>query len=181
MRQTVLQPWAYCVAAALSLLAIPNAVPAADYYLANKPGSGSGTKDDPFGLADLPNPDNKPTRPLTVLQPGDTLWFQGGEYAFHTGPVKDVNLTRYGPAGRTATTSAADAKVHRGLAYASRRIRSRRSISTLPPTASVFPWSSGFTAAAGIGETKPTSTGNRRRSSTEVSSSSRSTTACSRT
>src|SRR5512137_194837 len=95
MRQTVPQRWAYCVAAALSLLAIPNAVPAADYYLANKPGSGSGTKEDPFGLADLPKPDNKPTRPLTVLQPGDTLWFQGGDYAFHTGPVKEFYYKGY--------------------------------------------------------------------------------------
>jgi parallel beta-helix repeat protein len=95
MRQTVPQRWAYCVAATLSLFAISGAAPAADYYLANKPGSGAGTKDDPFGLADLPNPDNKPTRPLTVLQPGDTLWFQGGEYAFHTGPVKEFYYKGY--------------------------------------------------------------------------------------
>ena len=47
----------------VSLLAIPNAVPAADYYLANKPGSGSGTKDDPFGLADLPNRTTSPLGP----------------------------------------------------------------------------------------------------------------------
>ena len=70
MQQTVPQPWAYCVAATLSLFAIPNAVPAADYYLANKPGSGSGTKDDPFGLADLPKPDNKPPRPSPGFQAG---------------------------------------------------------------------------------------------------------------
>ena len=63
--------------------------------LSNKPGSGAGTKEDPFGLADLPKPDNKPTRPLTVLQPGDTLWFKGGEYALHTGPVKNFYAVGY--------------------------------------------------------------------------------------
>jgi len=66
-----------------------------DYYLANKPGSGSGAKDDPFGLADLPKPDNKPTRSLAVLRPGDTLWFKGGEYAFKTGPAKDFYHVGY--------------------------------------------------------------------------------------
>ena len=40
-----------------------------DYYICNKPGSGAGTKEDPFGMADLPKADNKPTKPLTVLEP----------------------------------------------------------------------------------------------------------------
>lgn len=44
MRKTVPQQWANCVAAALRLFAISGAAPAADYYLANKPGSGTGTK-----------------------------------------------------------------------------------------------------------------------------------------
>ena len=66
-----------------------------DYYIANQPGSGAGAKDDPFGLADLPKPDNKPTTPLTVLQPADTLYFKGGEYALHTGPVKNFYYVGY--------------------------------------------------------------------------------------
>jgi hypothetical protein len=86
---------AYCVAAAIGVFAILGVTQAADYYMANKPGSGSGTKDDPFGLADLPKPAGKPTRALTVLQPGDTLYFKGGEYALHTGPVKDYYAVGY--------------------------------------------------------------------------------------
>ena len=86
---------AYCVAVWLAVLAPSAVAHAADYYLSNKPGSGSGTKEDPFGLADLPKPDNKPTRPLSVLQPGDTLYFKAGEYALHTGPVKDFYAVGY--------------------------------------------------------------------------------------
>jgi len=66
-----------------------------DYYIANQPGSGAGTKEDPFGMADLPKPAGRPTTPLTVLQPGDTLYFKGGEYALHTGPVKDYYAVGY--------------------------------------------------------------------------------------
>jgi hypothetical protein len=86
---------ASCVAVAVSVFAVWGVTHAAEYYLSNKPGSGSGTKDDPFGLADLPKPDNKPTRALTVLRPGDTLYFKGGEYALHTGPVKDFYYVGY--------------------------------------------------------------------------------------
>jgi len=68
---------ASCVAAAITMSVFSGPAQTADYYLSNKPGSGSGTKDDPLSLADLPKPDNKPVRPLTVLQPGDTLWVQG--------------------------------------------------------------------------------------------------------
>ena len=55
-----------------------------DYYISNKPGSGDGTKANPFGMADLPGRDAKLTKALTVLKPGDTLWFMGGEYRFET-------------------------------------------------------------------------------------------------
>lgn len=90
----------------MTVLALSGLVHAADYYLSNKPGSGSGTKADPFGLADLSKPDNKPTRALAVLQPGDSLLFREGEYAFHTGPVKDfyykgyLRPTRSGESGK---------------------------------------------------------------------------------
>ncbi|MBM4033775.1 MAG: hypothetical protein FJ291_18610 [Planctomycetes bacterium] len=59
---------------------------AADYYVANKPSSGAGAQEDPFGLADLPGPDGKLSRALSALQPGDTLWFRGGEYRCRTKP-----------------------------------------------------------------------------------------------
>ena len=95
MQQVLPKQCVHCVLALVGVLGILDESSAADYYLANKPGSGAGTKDDPFGLADLPKPDNKLTRPLTVLQPGDTLWFKGGEYAFHTGPVKDFYYKGY--------------------------------------------------------------------------------------
>jgi len=92
------------VVMAMAAAALSHVARGADYYLANKPGSGSGTKDDPFGLADLPRPDNKPTRPLAVLQPGDTLWFKGGEYALHTGPVKDYYAVGYLRPARSGET-----------------------------------------------------------------------------
>jgi len=80
---------------AMAAAALPHVTRGADYYIANKPGSGSGTKDAPFGLGDMPQPAGKPTRALTVLQPGDTLYFKGGEYALHTGPVKDFYYVGY--------------------------------------------------------------------------------------
>jgi parallel beta-helix repeat protein len=83
------------VMTAMAVLALSGLARGADYYLSNKPGSGSGTKDDPYGLADLPKPDNKPTRPLTALQPGDTLYFKGGEYGLNTGPAKDFYYVGY--------------------------------------------------------------------------------------
>jgi len=77
-----------CVMAALFLLAssgLPGAV-AADYYASNKPGTGAGTQDDPFGLADLTGDKEYSWlgKAQNVLQPGDTLWFKGGEYALKT-------------------------------------------------------------------------------------------------
>lgn len=95
MQQVISRRVACCVAAVISLFCMLGAASAADYYVANKATSGSGTKADPFGLADLPKSDNKPTRPLAGLQPGDTLWFTGGEYRFHTGPVKDFYYQGY--------------------------------------------------------------------------------------
>jgi hypothetical protein len=53
------------------------------YLICPKPTSGAGTKDDPFGLPDLLNTTTSPVAPgraLTILRPGDTLYFLGGEY-----------------------------------------------------------------------------------------------------
>jgi parallel beta-helix repeat protein len=94
------------VLTAILVFAVWQTAHATDYYVSNKPGSGAGTKDDPFGLPDLPKPDNKPSRALTVLQPGDTLYFTAGEYVLHTGPVKNfyykgfLRPTRSGEPGK---------------------------------------------------------------------------------
>lgn len=50
------------------------------YFVSANPTSGSGTIADPFGLIDLLNPDHSPGRALTVLGPGDTLFFTEGDY-----------------------------------------------------------------------------------------------------
>ncbi len=56
------------------------------YYIAPKPGTGSGTRVDPFGLDDLPLDTDTAnclltSKALEVLQPGDYLYFRGGDYA----------------------------------------------------------------------------------------------------
>ena len=65
------------------LVAVLGIVPAlgrgAEYYAAPRPGSGSGTEADPFGLDDLPRV-LAVGRALEVLQPGDTLYLKGGDY-----------------------------------------------------------------------------------------------------
>lgn len=66
-----------------------------DYYVANTPGPGAGTREVPFGMADLPGPDGRLTKALEVLEPGDTLWFKGGEYALRTGPGKQYYFLGY--------------------------------------------------------------------------------------
>ena len=43
-------------------------------------GPESGTMAHPFGLIDLLNPDHSPGKALTVLRPGDTLFFRKGDY-----------------------------------------------------------------------------------------------------
>ena len=63
----------------------PSVVEAKDYYVSNKAEAGKGTKENPFGLPDLSSADQKdPKRDVgkacAALQPGDTLWFKGGEY-----------------------------------------------------------------------------------------------------
>ena len=63
----------------------PSVVEAKDYYVSNKAEAGKGTKGNPFGLPDLSSADQKdPKRDVgnacAALQPGDTLWFKGGEY-----------------------------------------------------------------------------------------------------
>jgi hypothetical protein len=56
---------------------------ATTYFIAPKPVSGSGTKEDPFGLPDLLNTTTTPVSQgpaLTILRPGDTLECLGGTY-----------------------------------------------------------------------------------------------------
>src|SRR5207249_1368512 len=48
-----------------------------------KPISGRGTRDNPFGLPDLLNTTTTPVSQgpaLTILKPGDTLFFRAGDY-----------------------------------------------------------------------------------------------------
>ncbi|MFB3890629.1 MAG: hypothetical protein ACE15C_01255 [Phycisphaerae bacterium] len=66
-----------------------------EYYVCTRPGPGAGTKEDPFGMADMPGPDGKLTKALQVLEPGDTLWFKGGQYAFRTAPAKTLYYLGY--------------------------------------------------------------------------------------
>jgi hypothetical protein len=58
------------------------------YFVSANPRSGAGTIADPFGVIDLLNPDHSPGRALTVLGPGDTLYFRKGDYHItgHSGP-----------------------------------------------------------------------------------------------
>jgi len=74
------------LAAVLASVGMAHLRPASarDYYVASKPEPGAGTQEDPFGMADLPGPDAKLSKALSVLQPGDTLWFRGGEYRCRT-------------------------------------------------------------------------------------------------
>ena len=58
----------------------PKARMGKSYFVSANPGSGAGTMAHPFGLIDLLNPDHSPGRALTVLGPGDTLFFRKGDY-----------------------------------------------------------------------------------------------------
>jgi len=82
----------------LSLLALvigPSILNAANYYVAPKLSSGSGTLGDPFGIPDLTNSSiYAVTAPaLTALRPGDMLFFRGGDYHF-TGSVGVANTVQ---------------------------------------------------------------------------------------
>jgi parallel beta-helix repeat protein len=81
--------------AAILVFAASQVAHATDYYVSNKSGFGAGTRDHPFGMADMPGPDTRLTKALEVLQPGDTLWFQGGEYAFKTAPGNSYYFLGY--------------------------------------------------------------------------------------
>jgi hypothetical protein len=66
-----------------------------EFYVSSKPGSGAGTKEDPFGMADMPGPDGQLTKALQAIEPGDTLWFKGGRYAFKTAPASKLYYLGY--------------------------------------------------------------------------------------
>ena len=57
------------------------------FYIAAVEGSGEGTYEDPFGLADLPASDTSycelESPAMEALQPGDVLYFRDGEYELH--------------------------------------------------------------------------------------------------
>ncbi len=59
---------------------------AVEYFISNKPASGTGTEADPFGLADLPKAEDMYSEgaALSSLHPGDTLTFLPGTYELHT-------------------------------------------------------------------------------------------------
>jgi hypothetical protein len=53
------------------------------YFISPKSTSGAGTRGNPFGLPDLLTTTTSPVtqgRALTILKPGDTLYFLGGDY-----------------------------------------------------------------------------------------------------
>ena len=82
-----LRSLSFVFSAAIAVLVIEGVAHSADHYMENKPGSGSGTKDGPFGLADLPRRTTNPPGPWScrATRPGS----RGGENAFKTGPAKD--------------------------------------------------------------------------------------------
>ena len=74
------------LAVAFCLLVLTLHAPAAEYFVASKDASGTGTMADPFGLPDLPDPTSEKlkSKALEALQPGDTLTFLAGEYRLTT-------------------------------------------------------------------------------------------------
>jgi hypothetical protein len=67
---------------------------ATTYFISPKSTSGSGTRDDPFGLPDLLNTKSTPVSQgpaLTILMPGDTLEFRGGTYNLAGSPDAYTN------------------------------------------------------------------------------------------
>lgn len=99
--------------ASLMLLAAAASLAAAEYFITNKPGSGTGTAADPFGMADLPDPTSEKlkSKALEILQPGDTLTFRGGDYSIRTleGPyyyLGYLRTARHGEPDRRITLRA---------------------------------------------------------------------------
>ncbi|MFB3892384.1 MAG: NosD domain-containing protein [Phycisphaerae bacterium] len=74
------------MACAPALLWPAGQLKATEYFIASKPGTGSGTWADPYGLADLPSSTNYTNlgKAINALQPGDTLTFLGGDYSLNT-------------------------------------------------------------------------------------------------
>ena len=69
---------------------------ASSYFISPRSRTGTGTKSDPFGLPDLLNTTTSPVtqgRALTILKPGDTLYFLGGNYNISgSTDIKDYNI-----------------------------------------------------------------------------------------
>ena len=75
---------------AATVVTVSSPAAGVSYYIAPNARSGSGTMSDPFGLPDLINADYTQGPALTSLQPGDTLYFRGGDYHI-SGPVGTGN------------------------------------------------------------------------------------------
>jgi PKD repeat protein len=65
------------------------------YYVAPNPTSGTGTLTNPFGLPDLLTSSFQIGPALTILQPGDTLYFRGGDYHISDTSVPSGNHMQY--------------------------------------------------------------------------------------
>lgn len=76
----------FALLAAVLAAAVQARAPASEYFIGARPGGGSGSLDDPFGLADLPPAEDMydEGKALSALQPGDTLTCLPGTYELHT-------------------------------------------------------------------------------------------------
>ncbi len=91
-----------------TLLVLAALSPAKEYFITNKPGTGSGTLSNPFGMGDLqPSGDYTAIgNALKVLQPGDILTFRGGDYSLVTSSQNAVNAFGYIRPARSGTSAA---------------------------------------------------------------------------
>jgi hypothetical protein len=86
--------------------------PVHTYYVSPTPTSGAGTFADPFGLTDLVGANNVKGPALSVLKPGDTLYFLAGTYNFtgSSDPIKNqlqlISSTSSGTAWQPITLQA---------------------------------------------------------------------------
>ena len=74
--------WSFTTGTA-ALVPPPAPVTGTTYYVSPSTSSGTGTFANPYGLPDLLNTSTTPVsqgRALTILRPGDTLYFRGGTY-----------------------------------------------------------------------------------------------------
>ncbi len=73
-------------------LVSPKVQTASSFFISPKPAPGRGTRDDPFGLPDLLMAKNAKGPALTILKPGDTLFFLAGTYHVTGSPTEGSEL-----------------------------------------------------------------------------------------